>query len=76
MPIGVIVDAASVVVGGILGALAGHKLSPSLKTQLNTVLGLCSIGMGISTLGPMKNMPAVIFAIVLEPSFCMDKTTD
>lgn len=65
MPIGVIVDAASVVVGGILGALAGHKLSPSLKTQLNTVLGLCSIGMGISTLGPMKNMPAVIFAIVL-----------
>ena len=65
MPIGVIIDAASVAVGGILGALAGHKLPEHLKVQLNIVLGLCSTGMGISAVGLMKNMPAVIFAIVL-----------
>lgn len=65
MPIGVIIDAASVAIGGILGALAGHKLPTYLKTQLNIVLGLCSMGMGISSIGLMKNMPAVIFAIVL-----------
>ncbi len=65
MPIGVIIDAASVAVGGILGALAGHKLPENLKVQLNIVLGLCSMGMGISAVGLMKNMPAVIFAIVL-----------
>lgn len=65
MPIGVIIDAASVAIGGILGALAGHKLPAYLKTQLNIVLGLCSMGMGISSIGLMKNMPAVIFAIVL-----------
>lgn len=65
MPIGVIIDAAAVAVGGILGALAGHKLPENLKVQLNIVLGLCSMGMGISAVGLMKNMPAVIFAIVL-----------
>lgn len=65
MPIGVIIDAASVAVGGILGALAGHKLPENLKVQLNIVLGLCSMRMGISAVGLMKNMPAVIFAIVL-----------
>ena len=65
MPTGVIIDAASVAVGGILGALAGHKLPENLKVQLNIVLGLCSMGMGISAVGLMKNMPAVIFAIVL-----------
>ena len=65
MPIGVIIDAASVAVGGILGALAGHKLPENLKVQLNIVLGLCSMGMGISAVGLMKNMPAVIFATVL-----------
>ncbi len=65
MPIGVIIDAASVAVVGILGALAGHKLPENLKVQLNIVLGLCSMGMGISAVGLMKNMPAVIFAIVL-----------
>ena len=65
MPIGVIIDAASVAVGGILGALAGHKLPENLKVQLNIVLGLCSMGMGISAVGLMKNMPAVVFAIVL-----------
>ena len=65
MPIGVIIDATSVAVGGILGALAGHKLPENLKVQLNIVLGLCSMGMVISAVGLMKNMPAVIFAIVL-----------
>lgn len=65
MPIGVIINAASVAIGGILGALAGHKLPATMKTQLNIVLGLCSMGMGISSIGLMKNMPAVIFALVL-----------
>lgn len=65
MPIGVIIDAASVAVGGILGALAGNLLPEELKNQLNIVLGLCSMGMGISAIGLMQNMPAVIFALVL-----------
>ena len=65
MPIGVIINALSVVIGGILGALVGHKLSPKFKADITLVFGVCSMGMGISTIGLMENMPAVIFSIVI-----------
>ena len=65
MPIGVIINALSVVLGGILGSLAGHKLSPRFKAEITLVFGVCSMGMGISTIGLMENMPAVIFSIVI-----------
>lgn len=65
MPIGVIINACSVLFGGIAGALVGHKLSPKFKTEINLIFGVCSMGMGISTIGLMKNMPAVIFAIII-----------
>ena len=61
MPIGVIINALSVVIGGILGALMGHKLSPKFKADITLVFGVCSMGMGISTIGLMENMPAVNF---------------
>lgn len=63
MPIGVFVNVVSVVLGGLFGALAGHKLPASLKTEL--VFGVCSMGIGISSIVLMKNMPAVIFAVVV-----------
>ena len=31
MPVGVIINALSVVIGGILGTVAGHKLCPKFK---------------------------------------------
>ena len=65
MPIGVIINALSVVIGGILGALVGHKLSPKFKADITLVFGVCSMGMGISTIGLMENMPAVIFSVVI-----------
>lgn len=37
MPIGVIINALSVVLGGILGSLAGHKLSPRFKAEITLV---------------------------------------
>ena len=37
MPIGVIINALSVVIGGILGALVGHKLSPKFKADITLV---------------------------------------
>lgn len=65
MPIGVIINALSVVIGGILGTVLGHKLTQDFKTQINLVFGICSMGMGISTIVKMENMPAVIFALVI-----------
>ena len=34
MPIGIIINALSRVIGGILGAFAGHKLSPKFKEDI------------------------------------------
>lgn len=65
MPTGVIINALSVFFGGIAGALAGHKLSPKFKTEINLIFGVCSMGMGISSINLMKNMPPVIFAIII-----------
>lgn len=65
MPTGVIINALSVVFGGLLGGLFGNKLSEDFKTQINMIFGVCSMGMGISSIGLMKYMPAVIFAIVI-----------
>ncbi len=65
MPIGIIVNCFSVALGGMIGALCGQKLPAKLKTELTQIFGLCAIGMGIGAVILMKNMPAVIFAVVL-----------
>lgn len=65
MPLGIICNGLAIVTGGILGATAGHRLKPEFKEQMNLVFGVCSMGMGISSIVLMKNMPAVIFALVV-----------
>lgn len=65
MPIGVIINGLSVAFGGIAGAIAGKKLTPQFKANLTLVFGVCSMGMGINSIGLMKYMPAVIFSIVI-----------
>lgn len=69
MPIGVIINALSVVVGGAIGAVAGNKLSMDFKDKLNMIFGACSMGMGISTIVLMRNMPAVIFSVIIGTAF-------
>ncbi len=68
MPIGVIINVLSVAIGGIVGAAAGEKFSDKFKSELNLVFGACSMGIGINSIILMKNMPAVIFAVVLGTS--------
>lgn len=68
MPIGIIVNVLLVVFGGIVGTLAGNKISNSFKENLNTVFGACAMAMGISSIVLMENMPAVIFAVIAGTS--------
>ena len=68
MPIGVICNALSIVLGGVIGAAAGHRLPEEFKEKLNLVFGCCSMGMGVSTICLMENMPAVIFSLILGTS--------
>jgi hypothetical protein len=65
MPLGVIINALSVVVGGVLGALIGGKLSGDFKDKINMIFGCCSMGMGISSIVLMENMPAVVFSVII-----------
>ena len=68
MPIGVITNALVVAVGGIVGALAGDKISNAFKENLNTVFGACAMAMGISSVVLMENMPAVVFSVIVGTS--------
>ena len=59
--IGIIVNVAAVVIGGILGTVFGKHLSTRFTTELNKVFGVCAMGMGISSIPLMENMPAAAF---------------
>lgn len=65
MPTGVIINALSVLLGGLAGGFLGDKLSEKFKTEITMIFGVCSMGMGIFSIAPMKYMPAVIFALVI-----------
>ena len=65
MPIGVICNVLSVVIGGILGGLIGQKLPRRLIDGLTLVFSICALGMGVSSIGLMENMPAVILSVIL-----------
>ncbi len=65
MPVGVIINALSVGLGGILGAVLGNKLSTEFKEKINMVFGCCSMAMGISTIVLMQNLAAVVLSVIL-----------
>ena len=68
MPIGVLVNALAIATGGILGTIAGGRLSQDFKEKLNMVFGCCSFAMGISSICLMENMPAVVFSVIIGTS--------
>ena len=65
MPVGILVNVGSVVIGGLLGSLIGAKMSETLKETLTKVFGFCALAMGITLVVRMQNMPAVVFAVIL-----------
>ncbi len=65
MPVGIIINCLSVFIGGMIGSLLGDRISDELNASLNMIFGLASMGMGISGIVLMQNMPAVIFALIL-----------
>lgn len=71
MPTGVIIDAASVILGGICGALLKDRMARSFQENLNMIFGVCSMAIGISSITLMENMPAVVLAVILGTALGM-----
>ncbi len=65
MPIGVIINCLSVALGGLAGSVFGQKMTAELKEKLNLVFGVCSMGIGISAIVLMQNMPAVVLSLII-----------
>lgn len=65
MPIGVIVNSLSIIMGGAIGTCVGGKLSRDFKDKLNMIFGCCSMAMGVSSIVLMQNMPAVVFSVII-----------
>lgn len=63
--IGIVVNVLAVALGGLLGTVFSRHLSIRFTTELNKVFGVCAMGMGISSIPLMENMPAVILAVVV-----------
>ena len=65
---GIIFNVLAVALGGLAGALFGQRLPEHFRTGLNAIFGVCAMGMGISSITLMENMPAVILAVILGTS--------
>jgi uncharacterized membrane protein YqgA involved in biofilm formation len=86
MPLGVMIDSLSVFLGGVLGAVIGEKVPERLRVTLPMIMGLASMSMGVTSLGKIQNLPAVIFAVIFGTAlgelikfekgieWCADKT--
>lgn len=64
MPYGVIVNALSVLFGGLLGALLKNRFPDRLKEVLTSVFGFCSMAMGISFIVKLESLSAVMLSII------------
>ncbi|MDD2956911.1 MAG: DUF554 family protein [Lachnospiraceae bacterium] len=65
MPIGVITDCLCVLAGALAGCAAGHLLPEKLRTDLNVLLGFCSIAIGIISIIKVSAMAPVAVAVLL-----------
>ncbi len=65
MPLGVIIDALAVLIGGLTGTIIGSRLKDDFKQMMNNIMGMCSMTIGISSIILMRNMPPVIFSIIV-----------
>lgn len=65
MSIGIIVNSACVLIGGLLGSFFGRLLPVKMRESLYGLFGYCSIIIGIILLQNIKSMPAVTLALIL-----------
>ncbi|MDY7526199.1 DUF554 domain-containing protein [Sphingomonas sp. 10B4] len=65
MILGPIVDSAAVILGGVGGAFFAKRIPERLRTALPMTFGLASMGLGIEFIFQVKQIPAMVLAIIL-----------
>lgn len=65
MPVGVLIDVGAVFLGGLLGGQLGSRLPEKIKKDLTLVFGVSSMAMGVTYLGKVSTLPAVILSVIL-----------
>lgn len=65
MPVGIITDVLSLLVGGLLGGVIGKRLSEDIKSALNNTFGFCAMAIGMRLIVKMNSLSAVVLAAVL-----------
>lgn len=65
MRLGIIVNALSVFVGGLIGSRLGKNIHGELKENLPTVFGISAMVIGISKIGGFKSLTAVILSLIM-----------
>ena len=65
MPVGIITDVTITLFGGVLGCLLSSRLPDNWKKMLKNMLGIAAIVMGIVLILRVKNLSAVVLALLL-----------
>ena len=65
LPIGTIANVATVVVGSVIGALAGKRFPESLRGTVMATLGLSTAAIGVRELLPTQEFPLVLGAVLV-----------
>lgn len=65
MPVGILVNVASVFIGGILGSVIGQYIPDRINKALTSIFGLSAMLIGISMIGQMSSLSAVILSLIL-----------
>lgn len=63
--IGPFVNAGAVILGGVLGTFLGCHLPERIRTTLPLIFGLCCFGLGMMLTASVKNMSAVVLALII-----------
>ena len=76
MPVGILLNAAAIFIGGLLGVSFGRKIPRHICTVLPAAFGSCSMLMGISNVVKMQTMPAVVLSVIIGTiigeAFCLE----
>lgn len=65
MPIGIITDSSSVLLGGLFGALLSKKLPERIKDTLPMIFAISAAALGITLICKVINLSAVILSLIL-----------